>query len=446
MARSRRGRPGADPELYYFLKKGFSAYHFESKTLISRQRTHPRPLVRGLRGRDPPPNPAGDPAMSARVPVAWLQLVQAKGRLIAAVAGIAFTVTFSLVQLAFQDALYASVTLLYSHLKADLILVSPRYQCIVSTENFPEARLYQALAFDPVESVASLYMSMAQWKNPLDRHERQIFVVGFKPRPGVFDLPGVERNLQQIAEPGKVLFDEGSRPEFGPVSDWVQKQGSVTTELSHRRVEVVGLFRIGANFANDGNVITSDTNFLEIVPYRKLGIVDVGLIQLKPGADAEATRAQLEAALPDDVIVLTRQAFLDREKRFFASSLPVGLFFLTSVLMGLIVGAVIVYQILYSDVSEHLSEYATVKALGYSDRYLFRVVLEEALILSLLGFPPGVLLSLGVYQIARMATMLPIAMTLSRIVVVYFLTLAMCGLAGVLAMRRLQYADPADIF
>jgi putative ABC transport system permease protein len=252
--------------------------------------------------------------------------------------------------------------------------------------------------------------------------------------------------LGQIAEPGKVLFDEGSRPEFGPVADGVRKNGSVTTELSHRRVEVVGLFRVGANFANDGNVITSDTNFLRLVPYRKFGIVDLGLIKLKPGADAEATRAKIAAALPDDVTVLTRSGLLEREKKFFGSSLPVGFFFLTSVLMGLIVGAVIVYQILYSDVSEHLSEYATVKALGYSDWYLFWVVLEEALILSVLGFPPGLLLSLGVYQIARSATLLPITMTLLRIGFVYLLTLVMCGLAGALAMRRLQYADPADIF
>jgi putative ABC transport system permease protein len=384
--------------------------------------------------------------MSARIPLAWLQLTQAKGRLIAAVAGIAFTVTFSLVQLAFQDALYTSVTLLYSHLNADLVLVSPRYQCIVATENFPEVRLYQAFASDQVESVSALYMSMAQWKNPVDHRDRQIFVIGFRPRPGVFNLPGVENSLGQIAEPGKVLFDEGSRPEFGPVADGVRKNGSVTTELSHRRVEVVGLFRVGANFANDGNLITSDTNFLQLVPYRKFGIVDLGLIKLKPGADAEATRVKIAAALPDDVTVLTRSGLLEREKKFFGSSLPVGFFFLTSVLMGLIVGAVIVYQILYSDVSEHLSEYATVKALGYSDWYLFWVVLEEALILSVLGFPPGLLLSLGVYQIARSATLLPITMTLLRIGFVYLLTLAMCGLAGALAMRRLQYADPADIF
>jgi putative ABC transport system permease protein len=384
--------------------------------------------------------------MSARIPLAWFQLIKSKGRLSAALAGIVFTVVFSLVQLAFQDALYTSVTLLYSHLAADLVLISPRYQCIVSTENFPERRLEQALAIDGVESVSSLYMSMAQWKNPVSHRERQIFVIGFKPRPGVFDFSAVNDNWRQIAEPGNVLFDEASRPEFGPVPALLRTNGTVTTELSHRRVEVVGLFRVGANFANDGNIITSDTNFLQVVPFRKLGIVDVGLIKLKPGVDAEAARATIAAALPNDVTVLTRQALLEREKHFFGSSLPVGFFFGASVLLGLIVGAVIVYQVLYSDVSEHLPDYATVKALGYSDLYLFWIVLQEALILSVLGFPPGLFVSLGVYEIARSATMLPIRMTLLRVLAMYLLTVAMCILSGALAMRKLRHADPADIF
>jgi len=396
---------------------------------------------------------AGNPARSTwypqvggHIPLAWLQLTKAKGRLIAAVAGVTFTVIFSLVQLGFQDALYTSVTLFYSHLTADVFLISPRYQCIVSTENFPEQRLYQALAVDGVESVSSLYMSMAQWKNPVNRHERQIFVIGFRPNRGVFDFPGVNDNLQQIAQPGKVLFDEGSRPEFGPVAELLRKNGSLTTELSHRRVEVVGLFHVGANFANDGNIITSDTNFLQLMPSRKFGIVDVGMIKLKPGVDAEASRAKIAAALPRDVTVLTRHDFMEREKNFFGSSLPVGFFFGTSVVMGLIVGAVIVYQILYSDVSEHLPEYATVKAIGYPDRYLFFVVLQEALILSVLGFLPGVLLSLAVYEIARSATLLPIQMAATRIALTYLLTAVMCGFSGMLAMRKLRHADPADIF
>jgi len=384
--------------------------------------------------------------MSAALPLAWLQLIKQKGRLFAAVGGIAFAVILAMVQLAFQDALYVSSVQLYSHFNADLALISPRYQCIIATASFPEPRLYQALALDGVDSVHSIYMDMAQWKNPVNHHERQIFVVAFKPGPGVFDLPVVNNNLARIAEPGKLLFDTGSRPEFGPVGKLFQQNGSVVTELSNRRVEVVGLFRVGASFANDGNVITSDTNFFRIVPYRKFGLVHLGLIKLKPGVDAAAARAKLAAMLPDDVTVLTKQGLLDREMNYWGTSLPIGFIFRVSLIIGLVVGAVIVYQILYSDVSEHLSEFATLKAIGYSDRHLFWVVLQESLILSVFGFIPGVFLAWGVYEIARAATVLPIRMTVLRLVVVFPLTVIMCTVSGALAVRKLRYADPAEIF
>lgn len=383
---------------------------------------------------------------SGRVNVAWLQLISAKGRFAAAIAGIAFTVIFSMLQLAFQDALYTSVTLFYSHLNADLILIGPRYQCIVATSNFPERRLYQALAVKGVESVSALYMSLAPWKNPVSGQHREIFVIGFKPRAGVFDYPDVDKRLSQLSEPEKVLFDEGSRPEFGPVPKLFRTRGVVTTELSHREVQVVGLIRVGANFANDGNVLTSDANFFHFIPYRHAGPADVGIIKLKPGTDVESTKANIAAVLPTDVTVLTKQGLLEREKAFFDASLPVGFFFQMSVVIGLVVGAVIVYQILYNDVSERLPEYATLKAIGFSDWYLFGVVLQQALVLSIVGFLPGLLLSMGVYEIARSATLLPIRMTIVRMLLVYVLTVVMCTISGLLAMRKLRSADPADIF
>jgi putative ABC transport system permease protein len=384
--------------------------------------------------------------MSRAIPLAWLLLVNLKGRLFTAVAGVAFAVVLALVQLAFEDALYTSITLLYSHLDADLVLISPQYQSIEARVGFPERRLYQALSADGVDSVAPLYMETVQWTNPVNHVERFIFLVGFKPRQGVFDLPAVNNRLVQIAEPETVLFDEGSRSEFGPISKMFNEQGSVVTEVSHRRINVVGLFRVGASFANSGQLITSDVNFLRLAPARQSEVIDVGLIKLRSGTDSEAIRAELEAMLPVDVTVLTKQGLLNREKNFWSSSLPLGFIFRASLVMGLIVGAVIVYQILYSGISEHLSEFATLKAIGYSDRRLFWVVLQEALLLSLIGFVPGVLLTIGVYRVVRTATVLPIRMTSVRLVVVYILTAIMCMISGALAVRRVRSADPAEIF
>jgi putative ABC transport system permease protein len=384
--------------------------------------------------------------MRAGFNVAWLQLRSARGRFFAAAAGIAFTAMFSMLQLGFQAALNTSVTLLYSHLNADLIAIGPRYQCIVATSSFPERRLDQILGFKEVRSVSPLYMGLAAWKNPVNGSHRQIFLIGFTPHPGVFDYASVNHAWEQMAEPGKVMFDEASRPEFGPVPQLFLRRGTVTAELAHRQVEIVGLFRVGANFANDGNILTSDSNFFRLVPNRGPEAVDMGIIQLQPGVDVESVRTRIVAALPPDVVVLTKQGLLRREQAFFDSSLPVGFFFRISVIIGLVVGAVIVYQILYNDVSERFPEYATLKAIGYSDTDLFGIVLEQAVILSVAGFVPGLMLSLAVYQLTRAATLLPIEMTVLRVIAGYLLIFLMCTASGLLAMRELRRADPADVF
>jgi putative ABC transport system permease protein len=114
--------------------------------------------------------------------------------------------------------------------------------------------------------------------------------------------------------------------------------------------------------------------------------------------------------------------------------------------VGFIVGIVIVYQILYTDVANHLPEYATLKAMGYSDRYLLGVLLQESLLLAILGYIPGFLISLGLYQLAFAATMLPIGMKVERAVFVLVMTFAMCSFSGVIAIQKLRSADPADVF
>jgi putative ABC transport system permease protein len=225
-----------------------------------------------------------------------------------------------------------------------------------------------------------------------------------------------------------------------------QKTNKFVTELNSKTVSVKGIFSNGASFAADGNVIASDSTFLQLFPDRKPDKIEVGLINLKPGVDPEKAQKQLAAGLPKDVIVLTPEGFAQIEQAYWASGTGIGFIFGLGVGVGFIVGIVIVYQILYSDVSEHLPEYATLKAMGYSDRYLLGVLIQESLFLAILGFLPGFILSFGLYQLAYTATMLPIAMTIERAVTVFILTVVMCSFSGAIAMGKLRSADPADIF
>jgi putative ABC transport system permease protein len=107
---------------------------------------------------------------------------------------------------------------------------------------------------------------------------------------------------------------------------------------------------------------------------------------------------------------------------------------------------VIVYQILFADVSQHLREYATLKAMGYSNRFLSSVVLQEAAILSVLGYLPGLAITFGLYRATAEATRLPLELEGGRALLVLGLTLAMCGGAALIALRKVRSADPAEVF
>jgi putative ABC transport system permease protein len=384
--------------------------------------------------------------MARRIPVAWLQLGREPLRLLVGLAGVAFAVILVFMQLGFRSAMYESATRYHRSLDYDLVLLSPKTPFIGIPEAFTRRRLYQALGADGVSSVSAVSIQQAFWKNPWERGVRNIVVVGVDPTRRAFLLPEVERQLAEIRLPDVVLFDARSRPEFGPVAEQLAGGRAVSAEVNDRRVSVGGLFELGTSFGIDGTLVTSELNFRRVFPDRAAGAIDLGLVQLAPGADLTDVRVRLERALEDDVLVLTRAAFIEREVRYWGSTTPIGFVFGFGAIMGLIVGAVIVYQILFADVSQHLREYATLKAMGYSNRFLSSVVLQEAAILSVLGYLPGLAITFGLYRATAEATRLPLELEGGRALLVLGLTLAMCGGAALIALRKVRSADPAEVF
>ena len=381
-----------------------------------------------------------------RTPLGWLQLSHDKGRMLVAIAGIAFADILMFMQLGFQNALYTSNTRLHQTLQADLVLISPQGRNLLNLSSFPRRRLYQAMNVPAVRSADALYVKLANWKVPETRRETSIMVLGFNPDHPAFDLPEVNQNLSAIKLPDTVLFDRAARGDYQRSIAQINQGKSVKTEIDRRTITIGGLFSIGASFAADGALITSDQNYLRLFPKQNAGSVNAGLIQLQAGADPVQVQQVLKSYLPPDVKVLTKQEFIEFEKNYWATNTAVGFVFNLGVAMGFVVGVIIVYQVLSTDVSDHMAEYATFKAMGYRNIYLLGIVFEEALILSILGFMPGVGVSLGLYSLTRKATNLPIYMTLMRAIVVLTLTLIMCGISGTIATRKLQAADPADIF
>ncbi|MDJ0507705.1 MAG: ABC transporter permease DevC [Crocosphaera sp.] len=381
-----------------------------------------------------------------RIPLAWFQLSRERVRLLVALAGISFADILMFMQLGFQDALFESNTKVHQTFLGDLILISSSSKALHSLKPFSRRRLYQSLGLQEVKSVAPLYTIAGAWKNPDTGNERIIGVFGLDPSQPTLNLPEVNQQLNQLKLANVILYDRASRPEFGPIATKIEEGKIIRTELNKHQVKVGGLITLGTSFAFDGTVLLSAESFVNIFSNREINNISLGLVRLEENADVEKVRQDLVRLLPKDIKILTHQEFIEFEKHYWATSTPIGFIFIAGTIMGFVVGMIIVYQILYTDISNHLPEYATLKAIGYTQKYLLGVVFQSAIILAVLGYIPGFALSWGLYHLTRDATQLPITMKTDRSAMVLVLTVAMCTLSGSLVVRRLQDADPADIF
>ena len=381
-----------------------------------------------------------------RIPLSWLLLTRQPVRLLVALAGISFAGILMFMQLGFRDGLFDASVTAHRLFDADVVLISPRSASSVSMEAFPRRRLVQTLADSDVEGVTPVHWGLMLWRNPETRRNRSILALGFNPDDPFFVDPSLAEKTDALKQKGRILFDQLSRPEFGPIADWYHDGRVVETEITGNRVRVAGLVSLGTSFGADGNLLTSTETFLDLMPQKPPGAIEVGLVRLKPGADPEQVVSRLSQRLPKDVSVLTKQGFIDFEQNYWKSSTSIGFIFTLGAAMGFVVGCVIVYQVLYTDVSDHLPEYATLMAMGYRLSHLLGVVVREGFYLAAMGYVPAYLAGQGLYWFVRDATKLPVGMDLSRALTVLVMILVMCMLSSFLAMRRLIDADPAEIF
>ncbi len=381
-----------------------------------------------------------------RTPLGWLQLKHDKIRLLTALSGIAFADILIFMQLGFRDALYTTNTQYPRQIQGDIVVVSSQASNFNQLYTFPRRRLYQATDIPGVKSAQAVYIGSLDWRNFQTRERTSMMVIGLDPDRPVFNLPEVNSQLDKVKIPNTVLFDKASRGQYQEVISQIEQGKTLTTEIERNTVTITGLFQVGASFQDDGTLITSDQNFLRLFPRRQAGTISLGVIKLEDGYNVEDVRTDLNAYLPEDIRAFTHQEYVDFELNYIQTSSSIGFVFGLGTIVGFIVGIVIVYQVLSTDVNDHMAEYATFKAMGYRNFYLLGVVFEEAIILAFIGFVPSVAVALGLYSLTAMATALPIAMPVSRAIRVLILTAIMCTISGAIATRKLLSADPADIF
>lgn len=382
-----------------------------------------------------------------RLPVGLLQLTHNRTRFAAALAGIAFANVLVFVQLGLAGSLYESVAIPYRLFRPDLLLVSPHdSETLADTATLPRQRMFQSLVHPDIEAGAPIFLGSTAWLSGA-ASSSTIQFVGLDPQAIAFVSPGLAAPLVSLALEDTALVD--LRTRFVDMKSFKKAgpEAPLAFEIGNRQISAVGATSIGGGFGGDGVFIVSDQTFFHLFPRRSSANPSHILLKLRPGANAERVAAELTALLPPSAVrIQPINRATQNEQRYQITKRPTGLIFAFGVGIGVIVGIVIAYQVLNSDVADHIREYATFKAMGYTKGFFVGIIMEEAIILAAIGFWPGWLLSVLFYQTLAYLTNIPIFMTADRAVAVFFGTIAACGISGFLAMRKLTAADPADLF
>lgn len=384
--------------------------------------------------------------------IAWAQLLHQKVQTIVTILGIAFTVVLLFMQVGFRIGLLESSTQFAASFQSDIVLISNSSISFSFAVPFSERRLNQALAFKEVEAVTPIYATMTSVKR-LEKQPKfmaSIQVIAFPLKPNVIDLPGVIENLDSLKGNNLFLLDRRSRSELSSLITGVKNNGKVSTEITsfgfeRKRIDIVGLFEMGASTYYNGNLITSEATFLNTFGLGS-GEIIAGLVHVKPGVDVQPLISRMEAYLPNDVRVMSKKELIKEDKTFIEYSSPMGIVFLFAMIFSIIIGIVILYQVLFQNISRFTKEYATLKALGYSHRFLVNIVLEQVLIFAISGYIPGFIISCFVYNALADVTKMKFIMSFNIAIFILFLILLICIVSGVIATNKLKEANPVDVF
>lgn len=381
-----------------------------------------------------------------RLPIGWLQLTHSRGRFIAAVAGVAFANLLVFMQLGIMGALNNSTVAPYAMLEADIILSSQDGDTLTDGGHIPRARMFQALGVAGVSDATPLFVGNLPFTLD-DGSTVSLLSFGIDASKPAYTAADIAAQVGRLSVENTVLLDEGTRGLPASVIEALKTGGRFTFETGGNTFTAIGTMDVGGGFLADGMIIMSDQTFLRAFPNRSSAAPNHIMIRTDDGVATDTVIARLNAALPlDNLRVQSMAGSAANDLAYMSTERPTGIIFGFGVFMGILVGLVIVYQVLSTDVADHLGEYATFKAMGYGHPFFLGIIFEEAIILAVLGFIPGFVASAGLYTMLVSVTGLPVEMDASRAILVFIGTLVACNLSGAIATRRLANADPADLF
>lgn len=380
-----------------------------------------------------------------RLPIGWLQLTHNRTRFAAALAGVAFANVLVFVQLGIMNSMAAATLRPYDFFRADLMISAADANALADGGNVARQWLLQAMADPDVTGGMGLFLANVSW----DRGEQDIALTtfGIDPARPAFVAPEIAADTALLQVQDAAILDRLARGLPRDAAAAIRPQSPLTFETQGRAITAFATFAGGGGFGGDGYMFVSDQTFLSLFPARSSGAPDHILLTLRPGAAPEAVITRLHALISDPTLrIRTLAQAAQEDLRYQQTRRPTGIIFGFGVLIGVLVGLVIVYQVLSTDVADHLREYATFKAMGYDPRFFLGIVFEQALVLGVLGFLPGLAVGTAILTAMGAITTLPLAMTPGMAAGVFLGTLAFSVLSGAIATRRLAAADPADLF
>lgn len=387
-----------------------------------------------------------------RTPLAWKNLTSSLGKFLLSATGVGFAVLLMFMQLGFRKALFDSNVAMIRLFEADLVMISPARFNLSSERRFDLHWLQKAAATEGVESVSALRTERNMANVKVEGYKaRRIRVLAIDPDTNFFADDDLANKLSEADRQRGILLDRRSKSVYGFAKDRPVELAEQHVELNGTAIRIHDTFSLGTDFANDGTLLMSNRLYPNLFPYRSptrdaMDLVDFGLIRVKPNANWELIRDELSKLNPEEIVVYKHSDYVDREINFWSKQTPIGVIFGVGTLMGLVVGAIICYQIQFTDISENMPELATLKAMGYSNLYFWSLVLCQSLYLACIGFIPGLLSTLALNELLGWFSGLVMQLDQWGIVQVWALTLGMCMVSGVLALRRLWRADPASLF
>lgn len=381
----------------------------------------------------------------SRIPISWLLLVRYRNKFVVALAGVLFATVLIHSQLALRAALFDSSVRIFSDLNADIVVVSRLNVASTLLHSFDRSRLDQLRRYREVSYVTPLRYQFSRWRFPGFREGRLVVMIGFDPSLNVFNQKDIQSQQQLLTIDGRVLYDELSRGEFGPIKKEFLDHGIAHFYIEKKPAEVVGLVKMGPSFSYDASFLTSLSSYQHFSGSNSR-YIEIGLVKLHSGFSPDAFLDSISSELSNDLQAFTLNQFIKFEQDYWDEAKPIGFVFGFNAALGFFVGMIILYQILYTDVSHHLSEFSTLLSLAFTYKQIKSIVFLESMYLAIIGYPIGLVVSAFLFVLISSATGLPVSLTLGRSFSCFFVIVLMSSLSALIAIRKLDDANPVEVF